>query len=208
MTRRAARPLATIVMGSEGAPDARGRSIVHRIVFAALLVLCSPTIASAERGPSTAAERKRAVEITRRLEKEPLARSGAEAREWLLRFVVEAPDFNVRGCSGPLDVLAKNEDGPYARLLYMQSIFGMAAFMFEHPKKAENWAAVQTAGIESTLKAYESVLRADSEARWKELDRLVAARNAGRLRKLVEKEMAGCPKEEEGGGGPSPRDAI
>jgi hypothetical protein len=181
---------------------------VHRIV-AALLVLCSPALAAAERGPSTAQERRRAVELTRRLEKEPLARSGGEARDWLLEFIVEAPDFNVKGCSGPLDVLAKNEDGPYARILYVQSIFGMAAFMFEHPKQVNDWAAVQTAGIDSTLKAYESILRADHAARWKELDRLVAARKAGKLRKLVEKEMAGCEKE---GGqeelGPSPRDAI
>lgn len=179
---------------------------MHRTIAAALLLLCSSGIASA-RGPSTAAERKRAVEITRKLEKEPLARSGIEAREWLLQFIVEAPDFNVKGCSGPLDALAKNEEGPYARLLYVQSIFGMAAFMFEHPKQVGDWAAVQTAGIESTLKTYQSILRADSEARWKELDRLVAARNAGKLRKLVEKEMA-CPKDEDDAGGPAPGDAI
>jgi hypothetical protein len=179
---------------------------VHRIV--ALLVLCTPALAAAERGPSTAEERKRAVELTRKLEKQPLARSGIADREWLLTFIVEAPDFNVKGCSGPLDVLAKNEDGPYARLLYVQSIFGMAAFMFEHPKKAGDWAAVQTAGIESTLTAYESILRADSDARWKELDRLVAVRNGGKLRKLVEKEMAKCPEEGEEEGGLSPRDAI
>jgi hypothetical protein len=180
---------------------------VHRIVAAALLVLCSPALA-AERGPSTAEERKRAVELTRKLEKQPLARSGGADREWLLQFIVEAPDFNVKGCSGPLDALAKDEDGPYARILYVQSIFGMAAFMFEQPKKAGDWAAVQTAGIESTLKTYESILRADSDARWKELDRLVAARNAGKLRKLVEKEMAKCPEEDEDELGPSPRDAI
>jgi hypothetical protein len=182
---------------------------VHRTVAAALLVLCTPSLAAAARGPSTPAERKRAIEITRRLEKEPLARSGVEAREWLLRFIIEAPDFNVKSCSGPLDVLAQDEEGPYARLLYVQSIFGMTAFMFEHPKKAEDWAAVQTAGIESTLRAYESLLKADSGARWKELDRLVKARTGGRLRKLVEKEMAACEKEgEEGDFGPAPRDAI
>lgn len=174
----------------------------------ALAVVCSPAITSA-RGPSTPEERRRAIETTRKLEREPLARSGIPAREWLLQFIVEAPDFNVKGCSGPLDALAENEDGPYARLLYVQSIFGMAAFILEHPKKAEDWAAVQTAGIESTLRAYQSLLRADSEAHWKELDRLVKAQKAGKLRKLVETEMADCPKEEGAdGGGPSPRDAI
>jgi hypothetical protein len=179
---------------------------VHR-TLAAALVLLAPALAFAERGPSTPEERKRAVEITHRLEREPLARSGAEARAWLLKFVVEAPDFHVKSCRGPLDVLANDEEDPYAALLYVQSIFGMTAFLFEHPKQAADWAAVQTAGIESTLKAYESLRRADSEARWKELDRLVAARKAGKLRKLVEKEMAACEKEEEAAG-PAPRDAI
>ena len=179
---------------------------MHRTVAAALLLLCFPAAAQG-RGPSTAQERKRAVEITRRLEKEPLARSGGQARAWLLKFIVEAPDFNVKSCKGPLDVLSADEEDPYAALLYVQSVFGMAAFMFEHPKQAGGWAAVQTAGIESTLRAYESLRRADSEARWKELDRLVTARNGGKLRKLVEKEMAGCEKEEQGEG-PEPRDAI
>jgi hypothetical protein len=181
---------------------------VSRIVASALvLALCAPALAD-PRGPSTPEERKRAVAATRKLEKQPLSRSSATERSWLLEFIVEAPDFDVRGCSGPLDALAKNEDGPYARLLYVQSIFGMAAFMFEHPKKQDDWAAVQTAGIESTLKAYESILSADPDARWKELDRLVTARKGGKLRALVQKEMAACGRGEDEGVGPTPRDAI
>lgn len=180
---------------------------MSRIVAAALLLLCAPALAGA-RGPSTPEERKRAVASTRKLERQPLARSSGEERAWLLQFIVEAPDFEVRGCSGPLDALAKDEEGPYARILYVQSIFGMTAFMFENPKKAGDWAAVQAAGIESTLKAYEAVLRADPDARWAELDRLLKVRKAGKLRALVEKEMAACGRGEDEGGGPMPRDAI
>jgi hypothetical protein len=182
---------------------------LHRTLVAAALLalLCVPGLAAA-RGPSTEAERKRAVEVTRKLERTPLARSTAPERAWLLQFIVEAPDFEVKGCSGPLDALVKDDEGPYAKLLYVQSVFGMAAFLLEHPKDRQDWAAVQTAGIESTLKAYESILKADPEARWKELDRLVTARDAKKLRKLVEKEMASCPKGEGDEGGPMPRDAI
>ena len=179
-----------------------------RPVAAALLLLCVPALAGA-RGPSTAEERKRAVELTRKLERQPLARSSNGDRAWLLQFIVEAPDFEVKGCSGPLDALAKDEEGPYGRILYVQSVFGMAAYLFENPKKTEDWAAVQTAGIESTLKAYESILKADPDARWKVLDRLTTVRGKGQLRALVEKEMAACGRgDDEGGGGPAPRDAI
>ena len=44
-------------------------------------------------------------------------------------------------------------------------------------------------------------------ARWKELDRLVAARNAGKLKGIVQKEMAKCGQQGEEGG-PPPSDAI
>jgi hypothetical protein len=178
---------------------------VYRTVALALVLLCAPAVAGA-RGPSTADERKKAVELTRKLEKQPLARSSNQDRGWLLQFIVEAPDFEVKGCKGPLDVLAKDEEGPYARILYVQSVFGMAAFMFENPKKAGDWAAVQTAGIESVLKAYAAILKADPDARWKELDRLVAVRGKGKLRALVEKEMAKCGTGEDEG--PVPEDAI
>jgi hypothetical protein len=178
---------------------------VSRILAAALVLLCTPALAGA-RGPSTPAERKKAVELTRKLEKLPLARSSNQDRAWLIEFIVEAPDFEVKSCRGPLDALAKDEENPVARVLYVQSVFGMAAFMFENPKKAEDWAAVQTAGIESTLRAYESVLKADPDAHWKDLDRLIAARGKGRLRALVEKEMAKCGTGEDEG--PAPSDAI
>jgi hypothetical protein len=177
---------------------------VFRTLAATLLLLCAPALATA-RGPSTPGERKKAVELTRKLEKQPLARSSNKDRAWLLEFIIEAPDFEVKGCTGPLDALAKDEEGPYARILYVQSVFGMASFMFENPKKSEDWAAVQTAGIESTLKAYEAILKADPDAHWKELDRLVGVRGKGRLRALVEKEMAKCGTGEDE---PAPEDAI
>ncbi len=178
---------------------------MSRLAAAAVLLLCAPALALA-RGPSTPAERKKTIELTRKLEKQPLARSSNQDRAWLIEFIVEAPDFEVKSCSGPLDTLAKDEENPYARLLYIQSVFGMASFMFENPKKADDWAAVQTAGIESTLHAYEAILKADPEARWKELDRLLAARAKGQLRPLVEKEMAKCGTGEDDG--PAPSDAI
>jgi hypothetical protein len=177
--------------------------------LAAVLLLALAPAATASRGPSTPEERKRAVETTRRLEREPLARGAMDARRWLFQWIVEIPDILVTSCSGPLDPLAMAEDDPHARILFLQSVFGMAAFLVENPRKADDWAAVQTAGIESVLRAYDALLRADSEARWKELDRLAAAQKAKKLRAVVEKEMAACAKAgDEEGMGPAPRDAI
>lgn len=177
-----------------------------RALVATLLLLALPSPASAQqRGPSTAEERKRAVEATRRLEREPLARSSMEARKWLFQWIVEIPDIHVTSCSGPLDVLGKEDDDPYAQILYVQSVFGMAAFLIENPKKTEDWVAVQTAGVESVLRTYQALQRADSQARWKQLDRLVAAQKSGKLRAIVQKETK-CGGDDEMG--PAPRDAI
>ena len=180
---------------------------MRRILAAALaLAVLAPAAARAARGPSTPEERKRAVETTRKLEKEPLARSAMESRKWLFQFVVEAPDFSVTSCAGPLDVLREDEEDAYAQILYLQSVFGMAAFVLENPKKEKDWVAVQTAGIESVLRAYESMRRSDSELRWKDLDRLEKARKGGKLAALVKKEMAKCGDPD--AMGPAPADAI
>ena len=178
------------------------RAIALTLLFAAA---ARPALA---RGPSTAEERKRAVETTRKLEREPLSRSSTEARKWLFQWIVEIPDIHVTSCNGPLDVLQKDEEDPYGQILYVQAVFGMAAFLVEHPAKKNDWITVQTAGIESVLRTYESLRKADSEARWKELDRLAAARKSGKLRALVKEEMAECGKPEEERMGPLPRDAI
>lgn len=177
-----------------------------RTLALALLVVAAPRAALA-RAPSTPEERKRAVSTTRKLEKEPLSRSSMEARRWLFRWIVEIPDIQVTSCKGPLDVLEQEEEG-YGQLLHLQAVFGMAAFLVEHPQRKGDWVAVQIAGIESVLRAYESLRKADSEARWKALDRLGAAQKAGKLGALVKEEMAECGKPEGERMGPAPRDAI
>lgn len=178
-----------------------------RILFVAAAVLAaSPTLA-AERGPSTPEERKRAVETTRKLEAHPLARSSIDARRWLFQWIVDIPDIQVNSCPGPLDPLLQQEDDPYAQLLYVQSVFGMTAYLIENPKKGKDWVSVQTAGLESVLRAYAALLRSDPEATRPELERVAKAKKAGKLRALVQKEMAKCsepPSDME----PPPRDAI
>lgn len=173
------------------------------LLATAVAVFLLPGPADAARGPSTAAERKRAVETTRRLEKAPLARSANEDRRWLLQWIEEIPDIQVNGCSGPLDPLLR-EDLPNGRILYLQSLFGITTYLIENPKRAEDWVAVQTAGIESVLRAYESIVREERGARVRVLDGLLSARKERRLTEVVEMSMSGCGNEE----GPAPEDAI
>jgi hypothetical protein len=173
--------------------------------FAALAILAAPAaVAAGDRGPSTAAERRRAVETTRRLERDPLGPSANKDRRWLLQWIVEIPDISVRGCSGPLDALAVDEADRYGKVLYAQSVFGMAAFLIEHPRQKSDWVAVQSAGVESVLRAYRALVKAAPEARWDELDLLQEASRQGRLREVIELTMEGCGEEQ----APAPGEAI
>ncbi len=170
---------------------------------AALLALLVPVLAGAapKRGPSTPAERKRALEVTRRLEKDPFGKGSGADRRWLFQWIIEVPDLAVTSCNGPLDPLVEDEDRDrHGRELYAQSVFGMAAFMIEHPDRKEEWVSVQKAGIESVLKAYRAMLKRNEDARWPELDDLEKARKAGRLADLVREEVE-C---KEGGEGSAP----
>jgi hypothetical protein len=168
-----------------------------------LVVLAGPASA-VERGPSTPAERKKAVEITRRLERAPLAPKANDDRIWLLKWINDIPDIMVRTCSGLLDPLPADDGEKFGRKLFAQSMFGMAAYMIENPAKKNDWVAVQTAGIESTLKTYEVLVKAKPAMRWEELDRLIQVRDQGRLSDLVEAQLEGCGEEVP----PGPDDAI
>ncbi len=159
---------------------------------------------AADRGPSTPAERKRAVEVTKRLEKFPLAANANSDRVWLMKWINDIPDITVRTCGGLLDPLAVDEDAKYGRKLYAQSMFGMTAFMIENPQRKDDWVAVQTAGVESTLKAYQSLLQAKPDARWDVLDKLLTAQKEGTLNDVVENALDGCGDERP----PGPGDAI
>lgn len=182
-------------------------SVIRPVLVAAALALLAPALAGA-RGPSTPQERRRAVETTRKLEKAPLAKDAKDSRRWLLDWIVEIPDIQVRSCSGPLDVLVE-DSGQYGRILYLQSIFGMATFLIEHPREKDDWVAVQAAGIESVLRAYRALVHADAAARRDELDALLETQKRGRLKQLVQDTMAECGEpESDEGMGPVPRDSI
>jgi hypothetical protein len=175
-------------------------------VLAALaLAALAPLAARAEgRGPSTPAERKRVVEITRRLEKDPNAKGATSDRVWLMKWIDEVPDVNIRYCPGPLYDLVGG--APQERVLWLQSLFGMAAFAIEKPADANDWVRAQVAGLESAILAYQAAVKADPGAKSPVFERLIAAKKAGKLGEVVKEEMPACDPNYESNAIPS--DAI
>ena len=73
-------------------------------------------------------------------------------------------------------------------------MFSAASFVIEHPDQAKDSIAVYTAGLEGSLKAYQSVLKTHPDAKWPFLDDLLVKQQKGELPKHVEKATAKCRK--------------
>jgi hypothetical protein len=158
--------------------------------IAALLLL--PGGAEAERGPSTAKERAKALKLIRQLEADPLGEKASEARRWLALWLLDVPDFQVRYCA---DVVG-GDRSVRQRLrpeLLAQISWSGAAFLIDNPKKHEARTEIYTAGLLGALRSYEALLRARPDERSPLFDELLAKRDAGELAAYVAETSRSCP---------------
>jgi hypothetical protein len=165
-----------------------------------LLVLLSsnPLAQSQERrGPSTPEERAKAVQIARALEGDPLQPDSKDMRKWFTLWLIEVPDITVQVCGEELGPVfhEKDRDKNFVSEIFGQSMFSAASFVIEHPDDAKSPILVYTAGVEGSLKAYQSILKAHPEAKWPFLDDLIVKQQNGELAKYVEKATAKCRKQ-------------
>jgi carboxypeptidase Q len=140
------------------------------------------------RGPSTPAEREQALRITRALETDPLNEKAKDARRWLFVWLAEVPDISVTVCTDFIKPVA-SKDKNYATEISAQMMFSSAAFIIEHPDQAKDKGAVYQAGLEGSLKAYESILKTKPDAKWPFLDGLIEKREKGELGAYVEETL-------------------
>ena len=169
-----------------------------RIVFSCLLFLASNPLAQSQqkRGPSTPEERAKAVQIARALEGDPLQPGNKDMRTWFTFWLIEVPDITVQVCGEELGPIfhEKDRDKNFVSEIFGQSMFSGASFVIEHPDEAKNAIPVYTAGVEGSLKAYQSILKTHPEAKWPFLDDLIVKQQNGELAKYVEKATAKCRK--------------
>lgn len=137
-----------------------------------------------ERGPSTPEERAQAVRLTRGLEADPLNKEAKDSRNWLLRWLTEVPDITITVCTDYLKPLLE-KDKNYSSEIVFQHLASSAAFIIEHPEQAKDDVAINKAGLEGSLKAYEAILKVKPKAKWPFLDELIGRREKGTLEEYV-----------------------
>jgi len=155
-------------------------------LLAFCLLFCLTVMAQSNRSPSTPEERATAVKSARLLETDPYNKDAKKVREWFLKWLIEVPDISVEICTGYLSPLYGKKIKDNEAELVTQMTFSSAAFIIENPDKANDKVAVNLAGLEGTLKMYESILKSKPNAKIDFLDQLIAKRDKGELRTYVE----------------------
>ena len=149
-----------------------------------------------QRGPSTPEERTRAVKVAHQLEEAPLAKEAQDNRQWVFQWIVDIPDITVSGC---IEYFGKVPSPPrgHSKEIVQQMIISSAAFMIEHPDKAKDEQAVATAGLLGSLRAYQSIVKEEPDARWSFLEKIVQMRDQGKLDDYVTDTRRKCAQDEE-----------
>jgi hypothetical protein len=144
-----------------------------------------------KRGPSTPEERQRFVALTHKLELSPLDKNLYAEKRWAIGWIDGIPDITVNICPPIL-----GEDFLESRYRYLPEIMGQVAFgnivfLIEHPDKRGDVVAQYTAGVESALKAYKGILKADPMVS-RTLEDLLQKQSEGKLADFVRETSKAC----------------
>jgi len=172
--------------------------LVSAVTIAALLFEFTGVrgVRAQQRGPSTPEERSKAVKIAHDLEDDPLANDAKTRREWVIQWIVDIPDITVNVC---FDYFGKLPDPPrgHSTEIARQMVISSAAFMIEHPDKIKDEQAIALTGLLGSIKAYQSILKQDSAARWAQMDKLIQMRDQGKLDEYVTDTRRKCSQDQE-----------
>ena len=122
------------------------------------------------------------IKATRFLEQKPLDKNAKKVRSRAMEWLIVTDKVSVKACSLLLSVDKKYK---YSGELFGQYTFGMGAYKLANPDKAQDEDAVQQAGVESAMTAYEAIVAEQPKAKNAFMDDLLAKREDGSLATYV-----------------------
>jgi hypothetical protein len=174
------------------------RKATFTLVLLMFWGLCTTAQDEPKRGPSTPEERQRFVALTHKLEETPLDKSLYPDKKWAIQWINDIPDINVNVCPTLLGEELVVSRYKYASNLLYQAMFGNVVFLIEHPDKKDDAVAQYTAGVESALKAYKGILKADPVVS-RALEDLLQKQSQGKLADFVKQSSKPCLESSETG---------
>jgi hypothetical protein len=168
------------------------RSLAAVAVGCGLLLTASvPANAQNKRGPSTPEERKHVLEDIHYWQANPMDEDAKAQVGSVLKWFTDVPDLTVHVCI-LLDKLPTGDKKDSATIFSGQ-FMGQAAYVLENAGKAEDRQPELVAGVESALRVYQLLLKANPKDRQPFLEELLKRREAGTLAEFVqEKAATGC----------------
>jgi len=160
-------------------------------LVALLLALFTLQAQAQARKPSTPEDRAKAVEIAHALESDPLSKDAKAQRNWIVHWLIDVPDVNVKVCADLLKPLLDSNKN-YSAEIFTQMVPSAAAFVIANPDRAKDDEAVYTAALEGSLRAYGTILKAKPKAKWPFLDDLIEKRDRGELTDYVRQVSSHC----------------
>ena len=116
------------------------------------------------------------------LEEHPLDKNAKDMRSKAMVWVIKTDKVSVTVCSL---LLGSNKKYKHNSALFGQYTIAMAAFKLANPGKAADENAVQQAGIDSALAAYEAIVKEKPKERDSFMDGLLAKRADPNFAKYV-----------------------
>jgi hypothetical protein len=165
------------------------------VVSLAIQIFCSLALAqdTSKRGPSTADERKRFLQVARKMAESPLDPSLSADRDWALKWLIAVPDITVDVCNAPFSGFMSS-GYKYTPQIIGQLTFATAVFIIEHPDKSNDRGAQYVAGTEGALQAYQAILKTKPDATERQLNDLLEKQKKGTLAAYV---RASCQGDEQ-----------
>ncbi|MGD0631200.1 MAG: hypothetical protein ABR987_17870 [Terracidiphilus sp.] len=153
--------------------------------FLGIFLLFLPfTASAADRGPSTPAERKQALEYIHRFQADPLNPDLTPEIQWVVKWTMAVPDIRLDLCTGFFKLTkAGSKDG---QTLFNAMVFAQTAYLLENSDGQTDKLGEIQAGVEGVLHVYEVLLKASPKDRQPDLDKLIKQRDKGMLAKFVE----------------------
>ena len=131
-------------------------------------------------GQEKPSDKDNLIKVVRFLEEKPFDDNAKKYREWAFLYVAQTKDVSVIVCTDGIKPVIDKKNKYGGELLVHYSV-AMAAFKLENPSSANDENATQLAGVESMLKAYETMVKEKPKARYLGLDALVEKRNKNEL---------------------------
>src|SRR5260370_28850615 len=125
-----------------------------------------------DRGPSTPEERQRFLNFAHKVETVPLDDSLHPEREWATLWLIQVPDIHVNLCTAPLGDFMKKKY-KYSSEIVGQLMYSTAAFVIEHPERANDKTAHYVAAVQAGLTAYTPILAGKRNTQSKPLHHLL-----------------------------------